>query len=103
MRDSVASVRYSSVCNVLRKWRIWLIPTYRWLPQTNVSEERRSVLRDAQRLAVAVKTYGNYEALACETSTDSMIYLYCTNNITTACLSCHDDDAIKGVSQQRDG
>ena len=29
MRDSVPSVRYSSVCNVLRQWRIWLIPTYR--------------------------------------------------------------------------
>ena len=27
--DSVPSARYSSVCNVLRKWRIWLIPTYR--------------------------------------------------------------------------
>ena len=24
MRDSVPSVRYSSVCNVLRQWRIWL-------------------------------------------------------------------------------
>ena len=29
MRDSVPSTRYSSVCNVLRQWRIWLIPTYR--------------------------------------------------------------------------
>ena len=29
MRDSVPSVRYSSVCNVLRLWRISLIPTYR--------------------------------------------------------------------------
>ena len=29
MRDSVPSARYSSVCNVLRQWRIWLIPTYR--------------------------------------------------------------------------
>ena len=28
-RDSVPSARYSSVCNVLRQWRIWLIPTYR--------------------------------------------------------------------------
>ena len=28
MRDSVPSARYSSVCNVLRQWRIWLIPTY---------------------------------------------------------------------------
>ena len=27
--DSVPSARYSSVCNVLRQWRIWLIPTYR--------------------------------------------------------------------------
>ena len=27
-RDSVPSARYSSVCNVLRQWRIWLIPTY---------------------------------------------------------------------------
>ena len=27
MRDSVPSARYSSVCNVLRQWRIWLIPT----------------------------------------------------------------------------
>ena len=26
-----------------------------------------SFLRDAQQLAVPVKTYGNYEALACET------------------------------------
>ena len=25
MRDSVPSARYSSVCNVLRQWRIWLI------------------------------------------------------------------------------
>ena len=29
MRDSVPIARYSSVCNVLRQWRIWLIPTYR--------------------------------------------------------------------------
>ena len=29
MRDSVPSAKYSSVCNVLRQWRIWLIPTYR--------------------------------------------------------------------------
>ena len=29
MRDSVSSARYSIVCNVLRQWRIWLIPTYR--------------------------------------------------------------------------
>ena len=29
IRDSVPSVRYSPVCNVLRLWRIWLIPTYR--------------------------------------------------------------------------
>ena len=29
MRDSVPSARYSSVCNVLRLWRISLIPTYR--------------------------------------------------------------------------
>ena len=29
MRDSVPSARYSSVCNVLRQWRISLIPTYR--------------------------------------------------------------------------
>ena len=28
-RDSVPSARYSSVCNVLRQWRIWFIPTYR--------------------------------------------------------------------------
>ena len=28
-RHSVPSARYSSVCNVLRQWRIWLIPTYR--------------------------------------------------------------------------
>ena len=28
-RDSVPSASYSSVCNVLRQWRIWLIPTYR--------------------------------------------------------------------------
>ena len=27
--DSVPSVRYSSVCNVLRLWNISLIPTYR--------------------------------------------------------------------------
>ena len=29
MRDSVPSASYSSVCNVLRQWSIWLIPTYR--------------------------------------------------------------------------
>ena len=29
MRYSVLRARYSSVCNVLRQWRIWLIPTYR--------------------------------------------------------------------------
>ena len=29
MRDSVPGVRYSDVCNVLRLWRIWFIPTYR--------------------------------------------------------------------------
>ena len=29
MRDSVPSVRYSPVCNVLRQWKILLIPTYR--------------------------------------------------------------------------
>ena len=29
MCDSVPSARYSSVCNVLRLWRISLIPTYR--------------------------------------------------------------------------
>ena len=29
MRYSVPSARYSSVCNVLRLWRISLIPTYR--------------------------------------------------------------------------
>ena len=31
------------------------------------SEDERSFLRDAQRSALAVKTYGNYEAFACET------------------------------------
>ena len=30
-------------------------------------EDEGSFLRDVQRAAVAVKTYGNYEALACET------------------------------------
>ena len=29
MRDSVPNARYSSVCNVFRQWRIWVIPTYR--------------------------------------------------------------------------
>ena len=29
--------------------------------------DERSFLRDAQRSAVAMKRYGNYEALACET------------------------------------
>ena len=29
MRDSVPNAIYSSVCNVLRLWRILLIPTYR--------------------------------------------------------------------------
>ena len=29
MHDSVPSVRYSSIYNVLRLWIIWLIPTYR--------------------------------------------------------------------------
>ena len=29
LKCDVPSVRYSSVCNVLRLWRIWLIPTYR--------------------------------------------------------------------------
>ena len=29
MRDVVPSERYSPVCNVLRLWRMWLIPTYR--------------------------------------------------------------------------
>ena len=29
MRDSVPSARYSSVCNVLSKWSILLIPIYR--------------------------------------------------------------------------
>ena len=29
MRDSVPSARYSPVCNVLRLWKIWLIPNYR--------------------------------------------------------------------------
>ena len=29
--------------------------------------DERSFLRDAQGSAIAVKTYGNYEALACET------------------------------------
>ena len=29
MRDSVPIASYSSVCNVLRQWRISLIPTYR--------------------------------------------------------------------------
>ena len=32
MRDSVSSSRYSSFCNVLHQWRIWLIPTYRVYP-----------------------------------------------------------------------
>ena len=29
IRDSVPSMKYSSASNVLRLWRIWLIPTYR--------------------------------------------------------------------------
>ena len=29
LRDSVSSVRYSTICNVLRLWRTSLIPTYR--------------------------------------------------------------------------
>ena len=29
MRDNALLQRYSSVCNVLRLWRIWLIPTYK--------------------------------------------------------------------------
>ena len=29
MRDYVPSARYSPVCNVLRQWKISLIPTYR--------------------------------------------------------------------------
>ena len=28
MRDSVPSLRYSPVCNVLRQWKTSLIPTY---------------------------------------------------------------------------
>ena len=28
MPDSVPSARYSPVCNVLRLWIIWFIPTY---------------------------------------------------------------------------
>ena len=37
MRDSVPIARYSSVCNVLRLWRISLIPTY-GLVQTILAE-----------------------------------------------------------------
>ena len=29
MRDSVPSASYSSICNVLRQWSIWFIPTDR--------------------------------------------------------------------------
>ena len=32
MRDSVSSAIHCSVCNVLRLWRISLIPTYRVYP-----------------------------------------------------------------------
>ena len=35
-RDSVPSTRYSSVCNVLRQRRIWLIPTYRVYRLSNI-------------------------------------------------------------------
>ena len=38
MRDSVPSVRYSSVYNVLRLWRISLIPTYKSLPDSMTTD-----------------------------------------------------------------
>ena len=53
MRDSVPSARYSPVCNVLRLWRISLIPTYRvyrlydifiGLSATNISQLTESSL-----------------------------------------------------------
>ena len=39
MCDSVPSARYSSVCNVLRQWRIWLIPTLTYSAVSQTQDE----------------------------------------------------------------
>ena len=56
MRDIVPCARYSSVCNVLRQWRIWLIPTYRVTDSTdsmiiiNIIKEEIFILEQIKKL-----------------------------------------------------
>ena len=47
MRDSVPSVSYSSVCNVLRQWNIPLIPTYRVYRLYDIFNFRIAILSES--------------------------------------------------------
>ena len=58
MRDSVPSARYSSVCNVLRQWRIWLIPTYR------VYRLYDTVLGSTLYAALGILVTGSYKIMS---------------------------------------
>ena len=61
MRDSVHSVRYSPVCNVLRLWRIWLIPTYRVYVYAYAGTQTN--LEIAENLWYAFSNYVNYTVI----------------------------------------
>ena len=66
MRDSVPSARYSSVCNVLRQWRIWLIPT----------EERRRIRKKKNAKPLFFTSRGAYVNLRYI----AMLYTYSIGN-----------------------
>ena len=62
MCDSVPSARYSSVCNVLRLWRISLIPTYRvyrlYDIYTKVKEGKKNCLCQVENVLNKVSESG---------------------------------------------
>ena len=53
--DSVPSMRYSSVCNVLHVWKISLIPTYRDRLYDNYKKRKKIFYEQRSRDAVAQK------------------------------------------------
>ena len=68
-RDSVPSARYSSVCNVLRQWRIWLIPTYRVYRLYDIFSVRQSGAGGGPRANVTSSLKFNTMTSTCNTQT----------------------------------
>ena len=60
MRDSVSSARCSIVCNVLRQWRIWLIPSYRIYRLYDIAKFR-GIERSRKLASLAIKSTSQAE------------------------------------------